>query len=142
MKNIEKYEAELRPFGTHFAVTADGKIKNCMEFGCECCIFDEEPDDNCDKARLDWLIKEYVEPVLTDKEKTYLKSIIEFVRNDITNVKKTAFTVDGVNELTRITISGKNPCYGIELIEFKTTEDLPFNGMKLGKAYNLKELDL
>lgn len=78
------------------------------------------PEENCDKVRLEWLLKEYVEPVLTDKEKAYLKSIIEFVRNDITNVKKTTFTVDGINELTCIAISGKNPCYGIELIKFLT----------------------
>lgn len=73
MLNIEKYETELRPFGTQFAVTADGKIKNCMEFGCEGCIFDEAPDDNCDGARLEWLLKEYREPVLTDKEKNISK---------------------------------------------------------------------
>ena len=142
MLNIEKYEEELGPFGTQFAITKDGKIKDCQEIECEACTFNYAPEDNCDKVRLEWLLKEYVEPVLTDKEKAYLKSIIEFVRNDITNVKKTAFTVDGINELTCITISGKTPCYGIELIKFKTTEDMPFEGMELEKAYTLNELEL
>lgn len=142
MLNIEHYAEELRPFGTCFAITKDGKIKDCQEIECEACVFNYAPEDNCDKVRLEWLLKEYVEPVLTDKEKAYLKSIIEFVRNDITNVKKTAFTADGINELTCITISGKNPCYGIELIKFITTKDMSFEGMELNKKYDLMELGI
>ena len=77
MLNIEKYEEELRPFGTCFAITKDGKIKNCKGFRCAACAFHYVPDSNCDEARFEWLIKEYKESVLTDEAKAYLKLILE-----------------------------------------------------------------
>lgn len=39
MLNIEKYEEELRPFGTRFAITKHRKIRCCKEFRCGDCAF-------------------------------------------------------------------------------------------------------
>ena len=139
MLNFEKYKDDINDFVEDvFADDILCEVSEVLMHNNEC----NNDCETCKKNAMRWLLQEYVEPVLTEKEKTYLKNVIEFVRNDITNMKKRAFTVDGINELTCISISGKNPCYGIELTNFKTTEDLPFNGMELGKAYNLKELDL
>ena len=87
MKNIEKYEKELRPFGTCFAITKDGKIKNCKGFRCGACAFHYVPDDNCDGARLEWLLKEYKEPILTEEGKEFLKQLIApFISNKFVSV--------------------------------------------------------
>ena len=76
MKNIEKYEEELRPFGTRFAITKYGKLRSCKEFRCGDCAFHYALDSDCYVARLKWLMKEYKEPILTEEGKEFLKQLI------------------------------------------------------------------
>ena len=73
MLNIEKYEKELRKYGTNFALTKQGSLVNCIDVSCEDCTF----DDGCVIKRMNWLCQEYVKPILTDEAKTYLKLILE-----------------------------------------------------------------
>ncbi len=146
MKNIEKYEKELRPFGTCFAITKDGKIKNCKGFRCEACAFHYVPDSNCDVARFEWLMKEYKKPILTYKEKAYLKSVIEPKKEEIMSVDKywLASDNDG-NVFYVVRVLQKDPIFGGSermLLYFLTTEDMPFKGMELEREYSLKELGL
>lgn len=143
MLNIEKYEEELRPFGTCFAITKDGKIKNCKGFRCAACAFYYGPDSNCDEAKFEWLIKEYKEPILTDKEKTYLKNVIEPRKdkdNDIwvNKVRYSEFDVVTVYEEHPISKCPK----AWSILNFIVTEELPFKGLDLKKEYNIKELGL
>lgn len=139
MLNFEKYKDDINDFVEDvFADDILCEVSEVLMHNNEC----NDDCETCKKNAMRWLLEEYKEPALTEKEKTYLKNVIEFVRDDITNIKKSSFTVDGINELTCISISGKNPCCGIELIKFKTTEDMPFEGMELEKAYILNELGL
>ena len=152
MLNIEKYEEELRPFGTCFAITKDGKIKNCKGFRCGACAFHDVPDSNCNESRFEWLMKEYKEPILTDKEKTYLKNVIEPRRDEITIITKNRYCANTESEFTTIEVYVKNPwvdinkndrtCPNYKLLDLITTEDMPFNGMKLFEYYTLKDLGL
>ena len=145
MLNIKKYETELKPFGTQFAITKDGKIKDCQEIECEACTFNYAPEDNCDKVRLEWLLKEYKEPLLTDKEKSYLKSVIEPKRNDVVYIEKRRKYFEQENEHNTINVYVRNP-YNLGLasllLDFVVTEDMPFEGMELFKKYTLEELGL
>ena len=74
MKNIEKYEEELRPFGTRFAITKYGKFRSCKEFRCGDCAFHYALDSDCYVARLKWLMKEYKEPILSQEGKEFLSN--------------------------------------------------------------------
>lgn len=73
MLNFEKYENELRKYGTNFALTKCGSIVDCKNVPCGNCTF----DDGCVIKRMNWLLEEYKESVLTDEAKSYLKLILE-----------------------------------------------------------------
>ena len=73
MLNIEKYENELRKSGVYFALTKEGKLVNCEDVYCVDCAFCK----GCSINRMNWLLEEYKEPILTDEAKTYLKLILE-----------------------------------------------------------------
>lgn len=143
MKNIEKYEKELRKYGTYFAVTKKGVPVNCD--GCECsdCLF---ADKNCTIKKMEWLLQEYKELILTYKEKAYLKSVIEPKKEEIVCVEKywLASDNDG-NVFYVVRVLQKDPIFNGSdrmLLYFLTTEDMPFKGMELRKKYTLEELGL
>lgn len=73
MLNIEKYEKELRRYGVYFALTKEGKLERCGEVNCLDCAF----SDGCPIKRMNWLLEEYKEPILSDEAKAYLKAFIE-----------------------------------------------------------------
>lgn len=86
MKNIEKYEKELRKYEGRFAVTKDGKVVNCMNYDCKDCLFCK----GCVKLRTEWLLEEYREPILDDKGIEYIKTLISpFNVDDINYICKT-----------------------------------------------------
>ena len=90
-----------------------------------------------------WLFKEYKEPILTEKEKAYLKNVIEPRRNDVTIVTKSL--VGKPNEYFTVNVYNKNSYnngYEGRLLEFIVTEDMPFNGMEQFKHYTLEDLEL
>lgn len=72
MLNIEKYEKELRKHGTYFALTKEGSLVDCEDIYCVDCAFNV----GCAIKRMNWLLEEYKEPILTDEEKEFIKTII------------------------------------------------------------------
>lgn len=82
MKNIEKYEKELRKTGLHFALTKEGRLVDCEDTSCVNCAF----NIGCVIKRMNWLLEEYIEPVLSAEAKDYLKAIIESI--ECTNISK------------------------------------------------------
>ncbi len=140
MKNIEKYEKELKVLGTYFRVTREGLLKKCAG-KCKYCVFNTS---GCDIKRIEWLLQECKEPILTDKEKAYLKNVIEPKRDCVTHIYKTVYRKDTKYEFTSVVVITQEP-NGIDttgLLEFVVTEEMPFEGMKLEKEYTLEELGL
>lgn len=90
MLNIEKYENELREYGTCFALTKERKPVKCDGFRCIDCAF----GNGCTIKRINWLLEEYKEPILDDKEgKEFLKQLIE-------PFKSNKFVSIGINNFT------------------------------------------
>lgn len=145
MKNIEKYEEKLRPFGVNFAITTSGNIRSCKEFRCGNCAFHCVFDSDCYVARLKWLMKEYEEPVLSDKEKEFIKNMIADLDIKISHIKKYRYVNGNGNTKIRIIITvidSINKDYEDDFVDFVVTEDMPFEGMELNKAYTFEELGL
>lgn len=145
MKNIEKYEEKLRPFGVNFAITTSGNIRSCKEFRCGNCAFHYVLDSDCYVARLKWLMKEYEEPVLSDKEKEFIKNMIADLDIKISHVKKYRYVNGNGDTKIRIIISvidSINKDYEDDFVDFVVTEDMPFEDMELNKAYTFEELGL
>ncbi len=83
MLNIEKYEKELREYGIRFALTKEGKPVSCSNFGCDNCAF----EGSCTLGRMNWLLEEYKEPILTEEGKEFLKQLIApFISNKFVSV--------------------------------------------------------
>lgn len=62
MTNFEKYKDELiNVLMEKMAVGEDGKIRDCDDTSCRCCIFNEK--GNCRTAIKDWLCEEHKEPI-------------------------------------------------------------------------------
>lgn len=146
MLNIQKYEEELKPFGTCFAITKDGNIKDCKNFRCESCAFHYALSGNCDIARFKWLMKEYKEPFLTEKEKGYLKNVIEPLGVEVKYIKKwKSIAIEENKCCYNIAIAVKHPImetWERDLMNFAVTKEMPFNRLELNKKYNLEELGL
>lgn len=141
MKNIEKYEKEIKELNYDFALI-NNKLRNCNEVGCSDCQFNYG-SLGCKRNVIKWLFKEYKEPILTEKEKAYLKNVIEPRRNDVTIVTKSL--VGKPNEYFTVNVYNKNSYnngYEGRLLEFIVTEDMPFNGMEQFKHYTLEDLEL
>lgn len=144
MKNIEKYEEELKEYGTQFAITKEGVLVSCDEVDCLACLY---KDSNCIIKKMEWLSQEYKEPILTDKEKAYLKNVIEPKKDDITWIRKWCFYKGTESEYTTVTVYAKHPAFTSPnslwvLLDSIVTEEMPFKGMELEKAYSLEELGL
>ena len=83
MKNIEKYEEQLRDYGIYFALTKEGKLENCGEVSCVGCVF----NDGCPIKRMNWLLEECEESILSQEGKEFLKQLIKpFKSNNFVSV--------------------------------------------------------
>ena len=141
MKNIEKYENELRKYGTGFALTKEGKLVNCVGFCCRNCAF----NFGCAINKMNWLLQEYKESILDDKEKEFIKNITADLDIKISHIKKYRYVNGNGDTKIRIIISvidSINKDYEDDFVDFVVTEDMPFEGMELDKAYTLEELGL
>lgn len=142
MLNIEKYKDEIK------AEIEKDKTLGCVVnklMGNTC---DDYPKCNdCYLKVLDWLLQECKEPILTDKEKRYLKNVIEPKKDDMTWIRKWCFYKGTESEYTTVTVYAKHPASASPnslwvLLDFIVTEEMPFKGMELEKAYSLEELGL
>lgn len=148
MLNIEKYEEEIK--------------KEIANFGDIPCIVKDLKDGGCGESRncvtcstemLHWLSQEYKEPILTDKEKAYLKNVIEPKRDEIIYTKKTGVYKSLKADCCCVSVYLKNPFCNKDtifvsastpwtLLDFLTTKDMSFEGMVMNKRYTLEELGL
>lgn len=137
MLNIEKYENELRKYGTYFALTKEGKLVTCEGLACKNCSF----DGGCPIKRMNWLLEEYKEPILNNEEKEILNQLV--VANSVISNKKLVY----VQKVLVSNYSNKSclllmfeDCNGIYTARFNT--DCIFKRMEDGKRYILEELGL
>lgn len=138
MLNINKYEEELRKYGTYFALTKKGKLVSCEGLCCRNCAF----CNSCSINRMNWLLEEYKEPILTDEERVIVKDIINALKPfnlKFTHITKNSFSPEKKEYLSLI--YDKNDKYiWVELPKFGRGEK--FVGMELNKSYTLEELGL
>ena len=136
MKNKEKYDLntlkiEWSPQTSerrYFSV----KIKRNKKS-----IFSREmtPTETGTNAYNAWLEQEYKPPILDDVEKAYLSAVIKPFRKDVECIVKYMFS----EEKEFLAISLHN---GEEMILPNFIRRTMYKGMKLRKAYTLKELGL
>lgn len=132
MLNIEKYENELRKYGTAFALTKKGKPVKCDGFRCIDCAFGA----SCTIKRMNWLLEENEEPILDDIEKEYLSAVIKPFRKRIKSIKKT----DYPSNSAFISIA-MDKCEHIFLPVFELNSGM-YQRMENNKEYTLKDLGL
>lgn len=132
MLNIEKYENELRKYGTGFALTKEGKPVNCVCFHCIDCAFNAD----CTIKRMNWLLEEYKEPILDDIEREYLSAVIKPFRKRIKSIKKT----DYPSNSAFISIA-MDKCEHIFLPVFELNSGM-YQRMENNKEYTLEDLGL
>lgn len=151
MKNIEKYKDEI-----------EAKIRENSTLDCAVCSLRGgvcNPNYVCTGHHLeslDWLLKEYkepIKPILTEKEKAYLKNVIEPKRDEIIYIKKTGVYKSLKADCCCVSVYLKNPFCNKDtifvsastpwtLLDFLTTKDMSFEGMVMNKRYTLEELGL
>lgn len=151
MMNIEKHYKEILKNKDSFAVNEQtGKVSRCSKTICENCKFYYANScyeyDNCEEAKLSWLLEEYKEPVLTDKEKGYLKNVIEPLGVEVRYIKKWKSIYIEENKCCyNIAITVKHPImetWERDLMNFAVTKEMPFKRLELDKRYSLKDLGL
>lgn len=137
MLNIEKYKDEIK------AELEKNKTLGCVVnklMGNTC---DDYPKCNdCYLKVLDWLLQEYKEPILTDKEKEILKNIsrrFDSIGHHIITIKKKKCFVDDGNLIFKVKIDAVNHTYSESDLFYL---DKKFKGMELEKEYTLEELGL
>ena len=128
MKNIEKYKDVLL---------------NAETDDLRCCVIDllykgKCPDNCkvCKKKVIEWLLSDYKNPVLDEKEKEYLSSVIKPFRNHVTSVRK---WFNGIGYQIIISLDhGEKLC---RLPGFQLNSEM-YKGMDSNKWYSLQELGL
>ena len=94
MTNGEKYKDEIIKVNYDFALSDGGTIIKCRD--CDKCKFYGDKckyygEDCAQPDKIKWLLEEYKEPILTNDEKTYLKSIITHFKKDDYLISKQNF---------------------------------------------------
>lgn len=135
MLNIEKYEKKLRKCGTYFALTNEGKLVNCEGLCCRNCAF----NGKCAQGRMEWLLKEYKEPLLTSKEKEYLKNVIKPFGDYAAYVIK--FATSKLDFLSIYISVNENKVCSFEIPLMYDLESM-FKNIEYDKEYTLEELGL
>ena len=131
MKNIEKYEKELRKYGVLFALTKEGKLASCVNVLCLNCVF----CNSCSIKRMNWLLQEYKEPILNEEGKEFLKQLIApFISNEIVSVCKNEDL-----QILRIDYKIGWTCYSKKVLGEKWDW---FKNLNPEKLYTLEELGL
>lgn len=138
MLNAEKYKERIEKLEYKFALCGD-ELKRCRSIRCDNCDFNKFDGKPCNLRKIEWLMEEYKEPILTDKEKTIIKDIVKvfepFNKKPVNISKIEYYSIEG-------------QCY----LEIKYEDDRTstpnfkndelFKGMELRKEYSLKELGL
>ena len=97
----------------------------------------EHPTD----AILNWMAQPYEAPILDDVEKSYLRSVIKPFRGRVNYIYKTSCGEKAY--FIRIVVRSTILSRGVDSMFFPVfAKDTMYKGMKLNKAYTLKELGL
>lgn len=128
MLNIEKYRDEI--------------LNNCkrnMQFQEATAMVARKQGilfDDTIKNAMDWLCEEYVEPLLTEKEKNWLKTVCEPFYDKVKYVVKDQMYVNG-SEFIAIEMCDDE---GLYFPDF--AEGTQFRNLETDKKYSLKELGI
>ena len=136
MKNIEKYEEELKKGITKFKripciakELKDGCPAICQNRNCVICGLE----------MLHWLSQEYEEHILTDDENVYLKATITyFKKDDYLISKQERNSIDYICIAKAIGDDRYDVVLNLDLTYFK----FKFNNMEDYRWYKLEELNL
>lgn len=130
MKNIEKYKDVLL---------------NAETNDLTCCVIDlfhngKCPDDCkvCKQKAIEWLLSEYKEPVLDEKEREYLSSVIKPFRKNVLYIFKQEKGYEADICFIAIVLKGSER---IHLPYFNTKSGM-YAGMQPCVKYSLQELGL
>lgn len=87
MLNGEKFKKEIEDVDFDIA-KCKGKIVSCCTTNCKACDFYNKERD-CNVIIVKWLLEEYKEPILDDKGKDYIKTLVSPFRvDDIVTIVK------------------------------------------------------
>lgn len=136
MLNIERYRKELENYNTSLDCDIHKIRENNEGIRNHLCISKTCPE--CRKENIEWLLSEYEEPILTEKEKTYLKAVMEPFKDRVNVIKKYSDTLDGTLEYIVFVIDDLTR--SIDLPDFES--GTKYKGMKLGRRYTPEELGL
>ena len=140
--NLEHYKKELKKMFISHMDDSWGlsvKIKENLDENIK--IGDESDNFLSIDDILDWMAQPYKEPILDDVEKSYLRSVIKPFRGRVNYIYKTRCGEKGY--FIRIVVRSAIFRSGLDSMFFPAfTEDTMYKGMKLNKAYTLKELGL
>lgn len=138
MKNKEKYDIRYMKFnvsqnqnGTIKSIDIYYDVKRIEKIK----FLSETSATQAMNAIGEWLEEEYKPPILDDVEKAYLSAVIKPFRKDVECIVKYMFS----EEKEFLAISLHN---GEEMILPNFIRRTMYKGMKLRKAYTLKELGL
>lgn len=142
MINGEKYKKEIKELNYDFALI-NNELRNCTEVECCDCQFNYG-SLGCKRNVIGWLLKEYkepIKPILTEKEKAYLKNVIEPYGNN------TAYVCRFITETLRKEFL--SICINVDENSINSFEIPLIHGLKtwyknmvLDKEYTLEELGL
>lgn len=145
MLNAEKYKERIEKLEYKFALCGD-ELKRCRSIRCDNCDFNKFDGKPCNLRKIEWLMEEYKEPILTDKEKAYLKNVIEPLGVEVRYIKKwKSIAIEENKCCYNIAIAVKHPImetWERDLMNFAVTKEMPFNRLELDKRYSLKDLGL
>lgn len=139
MLNIQKYENEI---------LSEYRDISC-DYMTDCDVYEllysvaskhnKEVQDNWSlTSLLDWFLQEYKEPILNEKEKEYLSSVIKPFRNDVIDILK-----EDLDDYECITIYFKEEDGDKSIMSFPIfKKGTIYKGMKGDKDYTLEELGL
>ena len=134
MKNLEKYKGIVLKHLSHCDIETDirkqgGKAAiDCPHTSCE----------ECQEKFFKWLLEEYKESILNDKEREYLAAVIRpFKKHVCTVCKKYVQSCSGLN-YEYIVVKLGTERWGFP----KFVEGTMYKGMELDKEYSLEELGL
>lgn len=138
MLNKEKYAKEIIDIaitGDDIALKYNIPIK-CSKMLCNGCERKSSIDCCSEKKLFEWANSEYKESILDEVEKRYLRGVIRPFRNEVKSIFKLLLFSE---QSEHIAIQMQNDS-GIFLPCFEKGK--LYQGMELGKAYTIEELEL
>ena len=145
MLNIEKYKDEILKKYNDSLKKSDGDRYSTILAYAIFYVFCHDRHRREMENVAEWAFREYEEPILTKKEKAYLKNVIEPLNVVVDYIRKCENYTSEDNIFYTVVVRVKHSeifdCSYV-LIDFVVTEDMPFEGMEIKKRYTSEELGL